>query len=212
MFHRFSVMVAAATLFAGSVASAQVPSDLGQAQRSTIKADDVAKPLISPGEPLTATNTRLPGVTPVLVMLQNVVALAKKSISTPAGAAAPSAMSRELECLAVGVYFESKSEPHAGQMAVANVIANRAKSRRFPSSYCGVLFQRGQFSFVRGGGWPSIAKAGAQWKSAMNVARLVDSAAHPSNIGKALFFHAKRVSPRWKLTRVGSIGNHVFYR
>src|SRR3990170_3268268 len=52
--------------------------------------------------------------------------------------------SRELECLAVGIYYESKSEPLAGQLAVGEVIANRAKSNgRFPSSYCGVLFQRG---------------------------------------------------------------------
>ena len=43
--------------------------------------------------------------------------------------------SRELECLAVGIYFESKSEPLAGQLAVGDVIANRANSNgRFPSS------------------------------------------------------------------------------
>jgi spore germination cell wall hydrolase CwlJ-like protein len=29
---------------------------------------------------------------------------------------------------------------------------------------------------------------------------------------RALFFHAKHVSPRWRLTRVASVGNHVFYR
>ena len=43
--------------------------------------------------------------------------------------------SRELECLATGVYFEAKSEPLAGQLAVAKVIANRAQSGgRFPST------------------------------------------------------------------------------
>ena len=47
--------------------------------------------------------------------------------------------SRELECLAVGIYFEAKSESLAGQLAVGHVIANRAESGRFPSSYCGVL-------------------------------------------------------------------------
>jgi N-acetylmuramoyl-L-alanine amidase len=31
-------------------------------------------------------------------------------------------------------------------------------------------------------------------------------------VPNALFFHAKRVQPRWRLTRVGSVGNHVFYR
>ena len=40
---------------------------------------------------------------------------------------------RELECLATGIYFESKSEPLLGQLAVGKVIANRAKSGgRFP--------------------------------------------------------------------------------
>jgi N-acetylmuramoyl-L-alanine amidase len=121
--------------------------------------------------------------------------------------------SRELECLAVGVYFESKSEPLAGQLAVGHVIANRANSgRRFPSSYCGVLFQRGQFSFVRGGSYPTVARSSRQWQTAVAIARIVDKELHDSAVPGALFFHAKRVAPRWRLTRLGSVGNHVFYR
>ena len=120
--------------------------------------------------------------------------------------------SRDLECLAVGIYFESKSEPLAGQLAVGQVIANRANSGRFPSSYCGVLFQRGQFSFVRGNSYPSVPRASRQWQTAVAVARIVDEQLHESPVPKALFFHAKRVQPRWRLTRVGSVGNHVFYR
>jgi spore germination cell wall hydrolase CwlJ-like protein len=121
--------------------------------------------------------------------------------------------SRELECLAAGVYFESKSEPLAGQLAVGQVIANRSESRgRFPSSYCGVLTQRGQFSFVRGGKWPAVNKNSLQWKNAVAVARIVDADLHDSSVGKAMFFHARRVSPGWRLTRVAAVGNHVFYR
>ena len=120
--------------------------------------------------------------------------------------------SRDLECLAVGIYFESKSEPLAGQLAVGQVIANRANSGRFPSSYCGVLFQRGQFSFVRGNSYPSVPRASRQWQTAVAVARIVDEQLHESPVPKALFFHAKRVQPRWRLTRLGSVGNHVFYR
>ena len=75
----------------------------------------------------------------------------RRSSSLVAQLRGTEAGSRELECLAAGVYFESKSEPLGGQLAVGQVIANRANSHgRFPSSYCGVLFQRGQFSFVRG--------------------------------------------------------------
>ena len=121
--------------------------------------------------------------------------------------------SRELECLATGIYFESKSEPLAGQLAVGEVIANRADSGgRFPSTYCGVLFQRGQFSFVRGRSLPSVPRASRQWQTAVAVAKIVDQDLQHSSVGNALFFHARYVSPGWRLKRVASIGNHVFYR
>ena len=120
--------------------------------------------------------------------------------------------SRELECLAGAIYFESKSEPLSGQLAVGQVIANRSKSGRFPSSYCGVVFQRSQFSFVRGHALPPIPRSSIQWKTAVAIAQIVEQALHVSSVPKALFFHARRVSPGWRLTRVGTIGNHVFYR
>jgi N-acetylmuramoyl-L-alanine amidase len=120
--------------------------------------------------------------------------------------------SRELECLAGAVYFEAKSESLAGQLAVGHVIANRAASGRFPSSYCGVVFQHSQFSFVRGHALPYIPHASQDWQDAVAIAKIVDQQLRPSPMGKALFFHARRVSPGWKLTRVGTLGNHVFYR
>jgi spore germination cell wall hydrolase CwlJ-like protein len=120
--------------------------------------------------------------------------------------------SRELECLAGAIYFESKSEPLKGQLAVGHVIANRAASGRFPSSYCGVVYQRSQFSFVRGHSMPPIARSGMQWKNAVAIARIVDQKLAPTPVSKALFFHARRVSPGWRLTRVATLGNHVFYR
>src|SRR3982751_702819 len=121
--------------------------------------------------------------------------------------------SRELECLAVGVYFEAKSEPLSGQLAVGQVIANRAKSGgRFPPSYCGVLFQRGQFSFVHGRSLPSVPRSSKQWQTAVAIAMIVDQDLKDSEVGNAMFFHARYVSPGWHLKRVASIGNHVFYR
>jgi N-acetylmuramoyl-L-alanine amidase len=121
--------------------------------------------------------------------------------------------SREMECLAAGIYFEAKSESLDGQLAVGHVIANRAESRgRFPSSYCGVLFQRGQFSFVRGKSYPSIPRSSRQWQNAVAIAKIVDQELHASPVPDALFFHARYVSPGWRMKRVGSVGNHVFYR
>jgi spore germination cell wall hydrolase CwlJ-like protein len=120
--------------------------------------------------------------------------------------------SRELECLAGAIYFEAKSESLTGQLAVGHVIANRTTSGRFPTSYCGVVYQRSQFSFVRGGSMPRISRSHIQWKNAVAIAQIVDRKLAPTPVSKALFFHARRVSPGWRLTRVATLGNHVFYR
>ena len=126
---------------------------------------------------------------------------------------APDAGSRELECLATGIYFESKGEPLSGQLAVGKVIANRAESGgRFPGTFCGVLFQRGQFSFVHGRSLPSVPRTNKQWQTAVAIAKIVDQDLKESPVGDALFFHARYVAPGWHAKRVASMGNHVFYR
>jgi spore germination cell wall hydrolase CwlJ-like protein len=134
-------------------------------------------------------------------------------VSMVAQLRAPDAGSRELECLATGIYFESKGEPLAGQLAVGKVIANRADSGgRFPGTFCGVLFQRGQFSFVHGRSLPSVPRTNKQWQTAVAIAKIVDQDLKESPVGNALFFHARYVAPGWHAKRVASIGNHVFYR
>jgi spore germination cell wall hydrolase CwlJ-like protein len=117
----------------------------------------------------------------------------------------------ELRCLATGVYYESKSEPLAGQLAVAEVLLNRTKSGRFPKSVCSVLTQRGQFSFVRGGKIPT-PPANAQWRKALAVAQVAQKNLWDSPAENALYFHARYVNPSWNRARVATVGNHIFYR
>jgi N-acetylmuramoyl-L-alanine amidase len=125
----------------------------------------------------------------------------------------PDAGGGELQCLATGIYFESKGEPLAGQLAVGQVIANRADSGgRFPQSYCGVLFQRGQFSFIHGHSLPTVPRSNSQWQTAVAIAKIVDKGLKDSPVGNAMFFHARYVSPGWHLKRVAAIGNHIFFR
>jgi N-acetylmuramoyl-L-alanine amidase len=125
----------------------------------------------------------------------------------------PQTLDREAECLAASVYFESKGEPLEGQLAVAEVVINRAESGgRFPPSICKVVFQKGQFHFVRGGGFPPIAKNSRAWREAVAIAQIAMNEAWESRASNAMFFHATRVSPRWNKTRVAQLGNHVFYR
>lgn len=121
-------------------------------------------------------------------------------------------LSRELNCLAGAIYFEAKSESLAGQLAVGRVIVARSKSGRFPDSYCGVVFQRSQFSFVHGSSMPAIPRASKQWKNAVAIAQIAHAGTWKSAAEGALFFHAAYVSPGWRLTRLARVDNHVFYR
>jgi spore germination cell wall hydrolase CwlJ-like protein len=122
------------------------------------------------------------------------------------------ALDREAYCLAGAVYFESKGESLAGQLAVARVVMARAKSGRFPGSLCGVVFQKSQFSFVRGNAMPNINKDSQNWRNAIAISKIALDGAWKSPVEGALFFHARRVSPGWRLTRLGTIDNHIFYR
>ena len=121
------------------------------------------------------------------------------------------ARSDELTCLAGAIYFEAKGEPLAGQLAVAEVILNRARSGRFAKSACGVVTQAGQFSFVRGGRVPAIAD-NAHYRTAVAVAQVALGDHWDSSASNALYFHARRVAPGWRMQKIASIGNHVFYR
>ncbi len=124
----------------------------------------------------------------------------------------PATIGPELRCLAGAVYFESRGESLAGQLAVAHVIINRAESGRFPSSYCGVVHQRSQFSFVRGGKMPEIRESSRQWARAVAIAQIARDDMWKTKAPGALFFHARYVRPGWHKTRVAAIDNHIFYR
>lgn len=124
----------------------------------------------------------------------------------------PEALSRELECLAGAVYFEARSETLAGQLAVGRVIIARAASGRFPKSYCGVVYQPSQFSFVRANTMPPIKRESRLWQQAIKIALIADSGSWKSPVEGAMFFHAARVAPSWSRTRMARVDNHIFYR
>ncbi|WP_284734614.1 cell wall hydrolase [Sphingosinicella terrae] len=118
----------------------------------------------------------------------------------------------ETDCLARAVYYESKGEPLTGQLTVAEVIINRARSGRFPSTICGVVRQPGQFSFVRRGSIPTPPASSRDWRVAVGVAQVAIRGLADGAAPRALFFHARHVRPGWRLTRVATVGNHIFYR
>jgi len=121
-------------------------------------------------------------------------------------------LSKNMKCLAGAIYFEAKGETLAGQLAVGRVIVARSKSGRFPDSYCGVVYQRSQFSFIRGKGMPAINTDSQSWHNAVAIAQIADSGSWKSRSEGALYFHAASVSPHWRMTKLAQVDDHVFYR
>ena len=120
----------------------------------------------------------------------------------------------EANCIATAVYFEARGESVEGQLAVARVIMNRAASGRYPASWCAVVKQHAQFSFVRDGQFPAIDTASAAWQRAQGVARVAMANVVPSLTNDVLWYHASYVAPTWRrnLREVEQIGAHIFYR
>lgn len=161
----------------------------------TYVAEEVVQPLPAPEAP--AVLTEAGSLTELIGMIDT---------------AAP--MTEEMRCLAGAVYFEARGEPLAGQLAVAEVIINRTEDGRFPKSYCGVVAQPGQFSFMRGSRMPAIQTGSAAWERAIAVAQIAHKGLWESPAGEAVFFHAKYVRPSWsqRKTRLAQIDTHIFYR
>ena len=120
---------------------------------------------------------------------------------------------REQECLANAVYFEARSEPIEGQLAVAEVVMNRAASGRYPADLCSVITQKAQFSFIRRGKFPRANRDSEAWKKAVAIASIARQKLAGSLPSGVLWYHATYVSPSWgkRLTKQTQIGLHIFY-
>lgn len=130
----------------------------------------------------------------------------------------------ERECLAQAIYHEARGESFMGQMAVANIIVNRARSERFPSTLCGVIYQnadkgryRCQFTFACDGRDDTPGERRA-WIKSQELAREVYAEfAQGEEIGvlpgSALYYHTTAVRPSWANTfsRVAVVDSHIFY-
>tara|TARA_B100000683_G_scaffold276736_1_gene331845 strand:+ start:3012 stop:3593 length:582 start_codon:yes stop_codon:yes gene_type:complete len=147
----------------------------------------------------------------------------------------------ELYCLAQNVYFEAKSEPLAGQYAVADVVLNRVKDNRYPNTICEVVKEgpikeswktrqyadlpdeeriyypkknKCQFSWYCDGKADKI-RDGDAWRQAQIVAyRITYNDRHRGLTEGATHYHADYVHPKWASTLqlVGRIATHIFYR
>jgi hypothetical protein len=116
-------------------------------------------------------------------------------------------------CLAKAVYFEARSESLEGQLAVAEVVLNRAASGVYPPTICAVVTQHAQFSFIRAGRFPAPNVSSDAWHKALAVAEIARKHLARQVSSNVLWYHADYVAPAWgrQHTRAAQIGTHIFY-
>ncbi len=123
-------------------------------------------------------------------------------------------LSEDMRCLAGAIYNEARGESLKGQLAVAQVVLNRAASARWPSGLCEVVYQRNQFSYTFDGRPDYPTTSNRNWQRAEAVAIIAATGNWEDITDNALFFHATYVSPTWqkRFERTRKIGQHIFYR
>lgn len=183
-------------------------------------------PVAPSAEPTTASVSAAASATATTAVVFPTVNRASASLATPLEAThdtlwpliwanltgAP--LDEEQSCVATAIYFEARGEPFDGQLAVAEVIMNRARSGRYPTTYCSVVKQPWQFSFVRAGRFPAVNTSSASWSYAQAITRIASKRLASALPHDVLWYHADYVAPTWgrRLSRVNKIGAHIFYR
>ncbi len=122
---------------------------------------------------------------------------------------APIYSSKNAECMARAMYFESNRSSRDGMVAVGTVVMNRVASEDFPGSVCAVVGQKGQFA-------PGVMTK--DMTEPASVARVREAAGsvlagerHP-HVERARFFHAQTYRADYNnMHYVASAGGNAFY-
>jgi spore germination cell wall hydrolase CwlJ-like protein len=130
------------------------------------------------------------------------------------------ARAKQEKCLADAVYFEARGEAVRGQIAVAQVVMNRAFSGYYPTTPCGVVYQNShrhlacQFTFACDG-IRDVVKEPDMWDRARRIAKeTLDGRLWLPEVGKSTHYHAYWVHPSWvrEMKKQYRFGVHTFYR
>ncbi|WMT77242.1 cell wall hydrolase [Bradyrhizobium sp. Ash2021] len=124
------------------------------------------------------------------------------------------------KCLAEAVYFEARGEAVRGQIAVAQVVMNRAFSGKYPDTVCGVVYQNKhrhfacQFTFACDN-TPDVIREPDMWDRARKIAKaMLDGQLWLPEVDKSTHYHAYWVRPSWvsEMKKMYKFGVHTFYR
>lgn len=151
------------------------------------------------------------------ILILATIAAASAARAHQAGTPVWSGASDE-DCLSLAIYYEARSESEQGQHAVAQVVLNRVRDPNYPDDVCSVVFQGFerrtgcQFSFTCDGSMTRLPR-GQAWARARQIAAAALAGRTDPEIGNATHYHTTAIRPYWapSLTRVATIGAHIFY-
>jgi spore germination cell wall hydrolase CwlJ-like protein len=166
------------------------------------------------------------GLVAVAFLVQNVTQTKMQKLREGQMLSSPDIVSiktreRQLDCLAMNIYREAGHENFEGKVAVAQVTMNRAAHPSFPKDVCAVVFQKSvvidrvicQFSWYCDTAHKARPVNPKAYDESMAVAKKVLLEGFRLDVMKeALYYHANYVNPQWNLEKIGTIGNHIFYR
>jgi len=191
-----------------------------------------------------------PGEEPTIVAPAGIDPDMKVAVSPPQGAAAPAGESvaskgevnadnqraktpaerlglfddklraKHEKCLTDAVYFEARGEAVRGQIAVAQVVLNRAFSGFYPNNVCGVVYQNKhrhyacQFTFACDN-VADVVREPDMWDRAKKIAKaMLDGQLWLPEVAKSTHYHAYWVRPSWvhEMKKMYKFGVHTFYR
>ena len=126
---------------------------------------------------------------------------------------------KQMSCLAEALYFEARGEPIQGQLAVGEVILNRVKDTRYPSSICKVINQGTgrrfacQFTYTCDGKLETVHER-KPYEMALKIAKILMTTHDGKLTRGSTHYHSNYVNPKWskKFERVAKFGRHIFYR
>jgi spore germination cell wall hydrolase CwlJ-like protein len=176
-------------------------------------------------------NTAPPVVEPLLLQKVDTATAKKTNDAVPlTNAPVPSASAfifrgtpadfeRATDCLAATIFYEAGNETIAGQMAVVQVVLNRARHPAYPKSVCGVVFQGQerrtgcQFSYTCDGSMARRPSPEAWFRHRSLAAAMLKGLVYPQ-VGLATHYHTDWVLPVWsaRLDKVRIEGTHLFFR
>ncbi len=136
--------------------------------------------------------------------------------------------------LALVAYGEARGEGAEGMMAVLNVINNRTADRSFYDSaiynatgspYHAVILKQNQFSVFNFGdpnrpllvslaeNFNNAVASNSVLNQAYSLAAMLLNETLVDNTGGSVYYHERSITPSWvsSFTRIGQIGNHIFY-